>query len=103
MQMSSQGLSKVLNQIYQLVSIIIGGRARPAVFMKAVEPWRESPVLLDVGLHEALDPGYRLDGWEEDGLFGVMMVVHGFAPALTVCQEVANGNQIVGRDMRCLE
>jgi hypothetical protein len=51
-------------------------------------------VLLDVLLHDALDMCDLLNAREENRFFGIVVMVHGFTPALTVGQEIADCGQV---------
>ena len=103
MQMPGQGLRKTVNEAPNLPSVIILRKTRPTILHKAIEPRRESSVLLYIPLHDALDTGYEFDAGEEKRFLGLVVVVHGFAPALAVGQEVADYREVGGREVRRLE
>jgi hypothetical protein len=102
MQMSRQRFRKRLNQTLDFCAIKIFRRARLCILVEDVEAGSESTVLLDVVLHEPIDAGDLFDCREELCFLGVVMVVHGFAPALTIDEKVADGGVVVGRDIRGL-
>jgi hypothetical protein len=101
--MPNQRLRETFDETPQLLAVVICRFTRAAVSLESLEARRESAVLLDILLHEALDAGDRLDVGEEAFLFGVVVVVHGFAPALAVDEEVAGNGNVSRREMRCLE
>jgi hypothetical protein len=69
------------------------------VFMKRLEPRCECAMLLDVLRHEAGHAGDVFDLGKEAGFLGVVVVVHGFAPALAICGEVAGCRGRDGKDL----
>jgi hypothetical protein len=102
-QMLGQRPSEGIDQPPQFLPVVLQGGARPRVLLEGVKPRGERAVLLDVLRHEALDAGDGLDGGEEDGFFGVVVVVHRFGPAEAVGQEVADGGGRGGGEVRRLE
>ena len=60
-------------------------------------------MLLYVAFHDSSDVGDQLYAWEEDHFFGLVVVVHGFTPALAICQEVSNRVRVFARDVCRLE
>jgi hypothetical protein len=102
-QMLDQRLREAFEERPQLLPVKLLRRTSPAIPLKRLESRGESPVLLDILFHQPCNTGNALDGGEEDFLLGVVVVVHGFAPALAGRQEVAGGGYIVLWEMGCLE
>jgi hypothetical protein len=103
MQMLDQRLREAFDERPQLLPVKLLGRTSPAIRLESLESRGESPMLFDILFHQPSDARDALDGGEVDFLFGVVVVVHGFAPALAVRQEVAGGGYIVRWEMGCLE
>ena len=101
--MPGQGLRKTVNEAPDLPAIVLAGQTSAAIFHKAIEARRERSVLLYVPLHDALHPGDSFDAGEEKRFLGLVVVVHGFAPALAVGQEVADYREVGGGEVRRLE
>jgi hypothetical protein len=63
----------------------------------------KGPTLLDVAFHDSLNASELRCVWEEITLFGVLMVVHGFAPGLAIDKEVFGCSLVLARYTLCLE
>jgi hypothetical protein len=103
MQMACQRLRKSLDQLLHLLTVKTPGFACLCILVKHIEPRREGAVLLDILLHQPLYARNGLDAREKFGFLGVVVVVHGFAPALAVGEEVADSGGIGGGDVGRLE
>lgn len=103
MQMLDQRLRKPLNERSQLLPIILLRLNTPTIPLKSLKPRSETPMLLDIALHEAFDARDALDVREKGLLLGVVVVVHGLAPALAVSQEVAGSRCVLRWKVRCLQ
>ena len=105
-QVLGQRFRKPFNKTLDLPTIILAWQTRPRVLLKLFESRREGAMLFDILLHDSRDSRYLLDAGEEEFFLGVVVVVHGFAPALDVCQEVLDDGFSVlapARDVRGLE
>jgi hypothetical protein len=90
MQMSIQWFREILDQAPDLMSVVVFGETCLNIFLELIEPRCKSSVLLDIAFHDAFDIRYLLYAWEEHRFFGIVVVVHGFTPTLTVGEEVSN-------------
>jgi len=102
-QVLSQWLRKAFDEAHDLLPVIVLGKASPRVLLKQVETRRKRSVLLYIAFHDSLDICYQLYAREENLLFGIVVVVHGFTPALTICQVVSDRVQVFARYVRRLE
>ena len=93
-QMRRQRVREILDELAKLPPIILCRRTSRRILLEPLKPRRENTMLLDVALHQAGDSRDALDAGEELCFFGVVVVVHGFAPALAVSQEVADGGLV---------
>jgi hypothetical protein len=103
MQMARQWLGESLDQTPDLGAVKVLWRTRLGVLVEDVESGGECAVLLDVVLHEAFDAREFLDAGEELCLFGIVVVVHGLAPALAVEQEVTDCGLVFDGDVGRLQ
>lgn len=101
--MLSQWLGKSFDEAFDPLSVIVFGKASARVLLEPIESRRECSVLLYVAFHDSLDTRYPFYAREENRFFGIVVVVHGFAPALAIRQEVSNRAQVFTRDVRRLE
>ena len=89
-QMSNQLVRECLDETPNVHSIIVIGSTSLSILLKPIKSGCESSVLLDVLFHDALNTCDLLDAREEHCFFGIVVVVHGFTPALAICQKVLN-------------
>ncbi len=92
--MSSQGLCEVFDKAPHFLSIVVFGKTTPGVLLKSFKPGGECSVLLDIVFHNSWHGRDRLYTGKENSFFGIVVVMHRFRPALTICQEVSNGNLV---------
>ena len=96
MQVSRQRVCKALNQGLEFRSVIVLGRTSPRILMERLETRCKRAMLFNIVFHEALDTGYALYGREERLFLRIVVVMHGFTPALAVGQEVTDGDKVRG-------
>lgn len=89
-QMLTQRLRKRFDEALDLLPVIVFWRTCLGVLVKRIESWRECSVLFYVAFHDSLDACYLLYAREEVLLFHIVVMVHRFRPALTICQEVSD-------------
>jgi hypothetical protein len=103
MQMLCQRLGKGFDQRSQFRTVVGFGIAGLAVLLELLKSRGKGAMLFHVALHQSRHTCDRLDVRKEILLFGIVMMVHRLAPALTVCQEVADRCEICLWDVRRLD
>ena len=101
--MSSQWLCETFDKASDLPTVEVCGKTSLRVFLKQIKAWGECSVLVNIAFHDALDTRNFLYAWKENLFLGIVVVVHGFTPALAICQEVSYRAQVFVRNVRRLE
>ena len=102
-QMLGQRIGKAFDEISDTLTIIVCGKTGPSVLLELIESRRECSVLLYIAFHQPRVFGYTLNIWKEVLFFGIVVVVHGFRPALTIDQKVSGRVIVAVWDVRRLE
>lgn len=101
-QMLCQRPGEGSNEAPDLLSIVLFRRALLDMLVKSAEPWCESRVLLEILLHQTGPIRQLFNSGKKHFLFDVVVMLHRFAPALTVCEEVSDALRVALRYLCCL-
>lgn len=101
-EMLQQRAAKVVDQSYHPAALVLFrvGNHGIGIGLETLNAIVECIMLIDVGIHDALDPRHLLDGWEEHCFFAVVMTVEERVPAGYVPAEWLF---VGGSDVWCLE
>ncbi len=101
-EMLQQRAAKVVDQSYHPAALVLlrVDNHGIGIGLEALNAIVECIVLIDVGIHDALDPRHLLDSREKHGFFAVVMTVQERVPTGYV---PAEGLFVGGLDVWCLE